>query len=46
MKKTWLPDVNVWVALTFDSHPQHPSAKTWFDGLADELIFNRRPRLS
>jgi hypothetical protein len=21
-----LPDVNVWVALTFDKHPHHPSA--------------------
>jgi predicted nucleic acid-binding protein len=40
MKKTWLlPDVNVWVALTFDSHPHHPSAKTWFDGLTDEPLF-------
>ena len=40
MKKTWLlPDVNVWVALTFDSHPHHPSAKTWYDGLTDEPLF-------
>ena len=21
-----LPDVNIWVALTFDSHPNHPAA--------------------
>src|SRR3989440_468178 len=28
-----LPDINVWLALTFDSHVHHPSAKTWFDGL-------------
>ena len=27
------PDVNVWLALTFDSHVHHPAAKTWFDGL-------------
>src|SRR5271165_7190679 len=40
MKKTWLlPDVNVWVAMTFDSHMHHSSAKTWFDGLTDELLF-------
>jgi uncharacterized protein len=32
-----LLDVNVWLALTFDSHVHHPAAKTWFDGLADEL---------
>ncbi len=28
-----LPDVNVWLALTFDSHVHHPDAKAWFDGL-------------
>lgn len=40
MKKTLLlPDVNVWVALTFDSHIHHASAKTWFDGLADDPLF-------
>ena len=32
-----LLDVNVWVALTFDTHPNHPSAKTWFDPLAGQL---------
>ena len=40
MKKTLLlPDVNVWLAMTFDSHIHHPSAKTWFDGLTNELLF-------
>lgn len=40
MKKTsLLPDVNVWLAMTFDSHIHHPSAKIWFDGLADDLLF-------
>jgi uncharacterized protein len=40
MKKTLLlPDVNVWFAMTFDSHFHHSSAKTWFDGLTDELLF-------
>ncbi len=33
-----LPDVNVWVAMTFDSHVHHPAAKHWFDGLADVSI--------
>jgi toxin-antitoxin system PIN domain toxin len=28
-----LPDINVWLALTFDSHIHHPAAKTWFDNL-------------
>ncbi|HEX5446713.1 MAG TPA: hypothetical protein VFW87_23045 [Pirellulales bacterium] len=26
-----LPDVNVWLALTLDSHDQHADAKHWFD---------------
>jgi toxin-antitoxin system PIN domain toxin len=34
-----LPDVNVWLALTFDSHVHHPAAKSWFDGLTTELCF-------
>lgn len=34
-----LPDVNVWLALTFDSHVHHPAAKTWFDGLSNEICF-------
>ncbi|HKB04847.1 MAG TPA: TA system VapC family ribonuclease toxin [Gemmataceae bacterium] len=32
-----LPDVNVWVALTFDKHPNHMSAKSWFDALTDQV---------
>ena len=36
-----LPDVNVWVALTFDQHPNHPSAKAWFDALTDVCHFCR-----
>lgn len=32
----YLPDVNFWVALAFGKHSHHPSAKAWFDGLADE----------
>src|SRR5580698_3013294 len=38
-KMSLLPDVNVWFAMTFDSHVHHPSAKSWFDGLTDDLIF-------
>jgi uncharacterized protein len=33
-----LPDINVWLALTFDSHVHHPSAKTWFDGLPNDAV--------
>lgn len=37
MKKMLLPDVNVWLALTFDSHVHHPSAKAWFEALSGEV---------
>ncbi len=33
-----LPDINVWLALTFDSHVHHPAAKTWFDGLPNDAV--------
>jgi uncharacterized protein len=33
-----LPDVNLWLALTFDSHIHHPDAKNWFDGLSSGQI--------
>jgi toxin-antitoxin system PIN domain toxin len=33
-----LPDINVWIALTFDSHVHHPRAKTWFDGLPNDDV--------
>jgi toxin-antitoxin system PIN domain toxin len=28
-----LPDINVWLALTFLAHVHHNSARSWFDGL-------------
>ena len=33
-----LPDINVWLALIFDSHVHHPAAKTWFDGLPNDAL--------
>ena len=33
-----LPDINVWLALTFDSHVHHPAAKTWFDNLPSGAV--------
>ena len=29
-----LPDVNVWLALVFDTHAHHPAALTWINGLS------------
>src|SRR5690349_587427 len=35
----FLPDVNVWLALTFDSHVHHSDAKKWFNALSDQVCF-------
>ena len=35
---TFLPDVNVWIALTVSGHVHHAAAKTWFDMSADDSI--------
>jgi toxin-antitoxin system PIN domain toxin len=37
-----LSDVNVWLALTFDSHVHHAAATTWFNGLSNEVCFFSR----
>ncbi len=39
MPKMLLPDVNVWLAMAFDGHTHHPSAKSWFDALAADVCF-------
>ena len=39
MKKTFLPDVNVWVALSFDHHDDHHEpAMGWMNALGDESL--------
>jgi toxin-antitoxin system PIN domain toxin len=35
----FLPDINWWLALVFDSPVHHASAKRWLDGLSNELCF-------
>jgi toxin-antitoxin system PIN domain toxin len=42
-----LPDINVWLALTYDRHVHHPSARRWFDHLAPRarLFFCRLTQL-
>ena len=34
----YLPDINVWLALTFEVHSHHSSAKFWFDSIDEESI--------
>jgi len=31
----FLPDVNLWVAMSFRGHSHHTSAKTWFEQVAE-----------
>ena len=39
MKSFLFPDVNVWVALTYDGHSRHGDAKQWFEALNAEARF-------
>jgi toxin-antitoxin system PIN domain toxin len=41
------PDINVWVALTYDRHVHHITARDWFEGLAPtvRLFFCRLTQL-
>jgi toxin-antitoxin system PIN domain toxin len=44
---SWLPDVNVWLALHSERHEHHRAALAWFNGLDDEqvLVFCRQTQL-
>lgn len=35
---TYLPDVNVWIALAAERHIHHRPARDWFNGLRDEKL--------
>ena len=38
----FLPDINVWIGLSFDSHLHHPSSLAWWKSTRDEVAaFNR-----
>ena len=47
-KSFLFPDVNVWVALTYQGHVHHTTAKKWFDSLDENarLCFCRFSQLS
>lgn len=34
MSKAWLPDINVWLALSLQAHPLHVPALKWFEEAA------------
>jgi len=35
---TFLPDVNVWIALAVGGHVHHAAAKAWFEAFEDDAI--------
>ena len=39
--KTYLPDVNVWIALTFDGHVHHQAARRWLNEIEETVAFCR-----
>jgi uncharacterized protein len=45
---SWLPDVNVWLALHFERHEHHRIAHAWFDTFDElqPLIFCRQTQLA
>ena len=44
---SWLPDVNVWLALHAERHEHHRAALVWFDSLdqTELLVFCRQTQL-
>lgn len=39
--KIYLPDINVWLALTAERHRHHREARRWFEGLDGTALFCR-----
>lgn len=37
--KSFFPDVNVWLALSYLGHEHHLAAASWFDGLHSEIAY-------
>jgi len=45
--KSYLVDVNVWVALAYDRHVHHTAARNWFEPLGpDQALFCRLTQLA
>lgn len=38
---TYLPDVNVWIALAVGEHIHNASSREWIDGIDDNIVFCR-----
>jgi predicted nucleic acid-binding protein len=35
---SYLVDINVWLALTWDQHPQHAPASDWYRSIDDVML--------
>lgn len=35
---TYLPDVNIWIALSAGEHVHHRAAATWFDAIENDMV--------
>jgi toxin-antitoxin system PIN domain toxin len=44
---SYFPDVNTWLALTWEGHVHHPAAKAWFESVPDpsRFVFSRYSQL-
>ena len=45
MTSSLFPDVNVWLALTYERHVHHPPAARWLEGKDDAVVFCRFTQL-
>jgi uncharacterized protein len=45
MKSARFPDVNVWLALTYDRHVHHPRAARWLEETSEPILFCRFTQL-
>jgi toxin-antitoxin system PIN domain toxin len=37
--KSYFPDINVWIALSYEAHVHHLPAKQWFDGITGSAAY-------
>ena len=37
--KSYFPDINVWIALTYRGHAHHPTAARWLDAIISEPVY-------
>jgi uncharacterized protein len=36
---SYFPDINVWIALSYDEHVHHSSARHWFDAIKGGVVY-------